>query len=240
MKTKMSLCYTFYRNPGMLAEQYRVWAAYPDELKACIEVVLCDDGSPEPAVDVPRPAGLPPLRIYRIDPDRPWNQHSARNVAAEEAGGKWLFMSDMDHVLPEEGLRQLLELKDEGKVYQFRRLDAPHNRPKVYDNGEPHPHPNTFALTRDLYKRVGGYDDRLSGVYGTDSVFRRCSQALAGPWVKTEIPIVRYDRAVIADASTHTLDRDAYRNKELKRHIINVLLSGERPRTLTQEYRRAL
>jgi hypothetical protein len=45
----------YYRNPAMLSEQYRIWAGYPEDLKEQIEIVLVDDGSPEPAIDVPRP-----------------------------------------------------------------------------------------------------------------------------------------------------------------------------------------
>lgn len=165
----LSICIPYYRNPGMLAEQYRVWSGYPDALKSRVEVVLVDDGSPdEAALDVPRPDGLPDLRIYRVMEDRPWHQHGARNLAADRAGHPWLLLTDMDHVLPAASLAALLDVKEKAAIYTLARLDAPHMRPMLGKDGRPKPHPNSFAMTRDLYWRIGGYDERLCGVYGTD------------------------------------------------------------------------
>ena len=50
----LSFVYAYYRNSSMLQEQYRVWADYPVDLKSQVEVIVIDDGSPEPAIDVPR------------------------------------------------------------------------------------------------------------------------------------------------------------------------------------------
>lgn len=235
----LSICIPFYRNPGMLEIQYQTWAGYPKELKKRVEVVLCDDGSPEPAESVPRPEGMPELRIYRMDKDRPWNHHAARNVTAYQAAMPWLLITDMDHVLPADGLEMLFTIRDKNKIYKFLRQDAPHRKPKL-QNGHPHPHPNSFAITRDLYIKIGGYDERLSGVYGTDSLFRHCSQKVAGAWVQTEVPLVRYSREVVPDASTYTLDRDAYRNPQKKKNISTALQEGQKPHVLTQEYQRVL
>lgn len=232
----ISLCYPYYANPGMLAEQYRTWAAYPDALKSRCEVVICDDGSPTPAADVPRPDGLPKLSIYRIEEDRPWNQHAARNVAAHHAARAWLLMSDMDHVLPADSLARVLEeLEDIKKIYKFRRLDAPDLEPKM-KNGREHPHPNTYAIHKKLYWWVGGYDERLSGVYGTDSLFRKTSEARGAQWIQTDIEVVRYAREVIPDASTTRWDRDRYRDSARKKEIGRLLRDGEPPLTMTNEY----
>ena len=199
----LSFAMPYYKNPLMLAEQYRVWAAYPEELKDAIEIVLVDDGSPEPALDVPRPDGLPPLRIYRVLQDIPWHQHGARNLAAKEAVGPWLFLTDMDHVLPADSLaaltRTLLEAKP-SDVFTFFRRDAPDLRPTLNVRGERKPHVNTFAMSKAWFWKVGGYDEDCVG-YGTDGYFRARLHA-AGPSTHLKsIFVVRYPREVIPDAS---------------------------------------
>lgn len=231
--TDLSLIFPFYRNPTMLAHQYATWAAYPDGLKARIEIILVDDGSPEPAIDVERPEGLPRLRIYRHLEDRPWCQHAARNRGAWEAEGEWLFVSDIDHVLPADSLRRIL---DAPRPMKFRRLDAPDFEPKM-KNGQEHPHPNTFLVTRAQYRQERGYDEALNGIYGTDGEFVR----RLGPLPVSDIAIIRYAREVIADASTSTLDRDGYRDKARQRDIWKRKAeAGEPPDILTVPCERVL
>lgn len=194
----------YYKNPGMLAHQYGVWSSYPDALKAQIEIVLVDDGSPVPALDVPRPAGLPPLRIFRVVEDIPWHQHGARNLAAHAAVAPWLLLTDMDHVVPADSLAALLgRIAAAGPetIFTFHRLDAPRLTPTLNERGEWKPHVNTYALTRDLFWRVGGYDEDAKG-YGTDNYFRR--RLLDGRAVThlSDVPVIRVPREVIPDAST--------------------------------------
>lgn len=207
----LSLVYPYYRNPTMLAAQFRVWAGYADAAKAQIEIVVVDDGSPdtEAAATVSRPDGLPPFRLYRVLEDRPWHQHGARNLGAREAAGNWLFLSDMDHVLPADSLTKLLALPDLDRVYTFARLDAPDLTPKLL-HGRPHPHPNTFCLKKARYWSIGGYDEDLTG-YGTDWAFR---QQLGETTHLSDVPVIRYPREVIADASTRSgaTDPKAFRD----------------------------
>lgn len=226
----LSLCLPYYRNPGMLAEQYRVWAGYPEAIKAQIDVVLVDDGSPVPAVDVPRPGDLPSLRLYRVLVDLPWHQHGARNLAASEAQGPWLFLTDMDHVLPAKSLERLLPRLSGDAVFTFERLDAPKLQRKVNARGERHPHVNTFAMTKARYWRVGGYDEDLIG-YGTDGYFRRRLFADGPPVHCEDVPIVRYPREVIADANTPApdgIDPKAFRDGG--RHRPNAAIAADKSR----------
>jgi GT2 family glycosyltransferase len=202
----VSLVLPYYKNPGMLAEQYRVWSAYPADLREAVEVVLVDDGSPagSRALEVPRPAALPALRIYQVLVDLPWHQHGARNLGASEAIGPWLLLTDMDHVVPAASLRDLLTvlpLADRRDVFTFHRVDAPHGTPTRDARGGLKPHVNTFALTRAHYWAVGGYDEDCVG-YGTDGFFRGRLNAMSNRRHLAGIPIVRYPREVVADAST--------------------------------------
>ena len=203
--TRLSLVVPYYKNPLMLAHQYATWAAYPEPVKAELEVVVVDDGSPQPAADVPRPEGLPSLRLYRVLEDRPWHQHGARNLGAHEATGPWLFLTDIDHLLPAHSLAavlNLIRLADPQTVYTFFRVDAPLLQPTRNDRGELKPHVNTFLMTKAHYWRVGGYDEACVG-YGTDSYFRRRLRAAGRMRHLEDIRIIRVPREVIPDASSY-------------------------------------
>lgn len=213
---RLTIGLAYYRNSSMLQEQYRVWASYPAELKSQIEVIVIDDGSPEPAADVPRPSGLPALTIGRLaavaDPfTPPWRQDAARNRAAYESRGDWLFLSDMDHVLPAESVSRVFALLDGPDVaYSFQRLDAPNLTPKLDKQGRLHPHPNTYLLTKSRYWQAGGYDETLCGIYGTDGPFKKALLATCPLVHLADVPIVRYPREVIPDASTR-VDRTQFK-----------------------------
>ena len=238
----------YYDNPTMLSEQYRAWQGYPEAVKSQIDVVLVDDGSPSsPAVHVPRPGGLPPLRIFRVLEDLPWHQHGARNLGAHVAESPWLFLTDMDHVLPGSSARALLELLDRDAIYTFHRLDAPNLTPKRDDRGQLHPHVNTFALRRDRFWAVGGYDEDCVG-YGTDGYFRRRLYA-HGPSIHLDdVPIVRYPREVVADANTQApvgvtpkAFRDqSRRSSETQRRLTEKQRTGDGPKTLDFTWERVL
>lgn len=216
----LSIIYPYYDNPGMLALQYGVWATYPEDLKPKCEVILVDDGSPNsPAIDVTRPEGLPRLRIYRVKMDTPWHQHGARNLGAKEADGQWLFMSDMDHVLPPSSLRKLFECVNGGKIYTFARLDSWTMQPTLREGGGLRLHPNTFAMTRELYWQIGGYDEDYCGLYGTDALFRERAYKVAQERWLSDVPVLRYTRDIIPDASTRTLKRKEGRDPNAKEKI---------------------
>lgn len=200
----LSFVYPFYRNSGMLAKQYEVWSSYPEDLKQLIDVVVVDDGSPEPAFDVPRPDGLPDLQMWRIQVDIPWNQHGARNLGAKMAEGPWLFLTDIDHILPVESLRALIGIKNKALAYTFHRLDIHTMKPHRRADGSLKPHPNTYAMTKELFWKIGGYDEDFKG-YGTDSLFRHRMAAMSSVKHLREVPIYRVPREVIPDASTTTL-----------------------------------
>lgn len=212
---KLSLCYAYFQNPGMLAEQYRIWSLYPPELKAEIEIVIVDAGGDKDpdrkgAIHVTIPEGLPPLRIFRILEHERWNQDVARNLAADRAAAPWLLLTDMDHAVPCETLGYILDRPLSKAIYTFQRVDAPHMQPKLKD-GRPHPHPNSFLISKALYWKIGGYDERLVGYYGTDGVFvARCRRW--GTFRQLPVPLVRYDRSVIPDASTTSLSRKGEEN----------------------------
>lgn len=244
----LSLCMPFFRNAGMLAEQYRVWAGYSIALKARLEIVLVEDAE-QSAGDVPRPDGLPRLRILRLLPTEgmripPWRQHPCRNLAAQFAEGEWLLLTDMDHVFPAESLTQLFDRMDASTdprdVFRFRRFDAPDLKPTRDRNGRPKLHVNTFAIRKAHFWAVGGYDEDCVG-YGTDGYFRQRLQQKK-PFIDLrDVIVIRYPREVIPDASTRPdvpMDPRAFRNKgrrseETRRIVARKRLAGEGPKVLS-------
>lgn len=68
-------------------------------------------------------------------------------------------------------------------------------------------HPNTWLMTRAMFFKIGGYDERFSGFYGSDSEFRERVQANSRAVVTLPHPLVRYPREIIPDASTTTYER---------------------------------
>jgi hypothetical protein len=216
---KLSVVMPYYRNPMMLARQYRVWRdEWRPEWDALIDVVIVDDGSPEPAADVPRPDGLPFVRIFRVMEDRPWHQHGARNLGAYVAEAPALLMTDMDHVIPPATLKWCLEMADKmdtwrRSVFTFARRDAPMGRPwlardvdemprTTRADGSLKPHVNSFLLSKELFWRVGGYDESFCGIYGTDGRFRKRLYRSASQVHIMDKALIRVSRDVIADAST--------------------------------------
>lgn len=218
----LTLVVPFYLNSGMLSRQYEGWSAWPSKLRNRIEIILVDDGSPEPAADVLRPERLPPLRIYRVTEDRPWHQHAARNLGAHVAGEGWMLLTDMDHVLSEDAARALLELLgrlDPDAIYMLDRIEADTGLPTLGRDRRPKPHPNSFVVTRETYWKIGGYDEDLCGLYGTDSAFRDRAFRTARRG-HINIPLTRYWRDLVPDASTTTLPRKEGREPGAKERVL--------------------
>lgn len=196
----LTLVYAYYLNKGMLDEHYRHWRTLPQEIKNHLRAIVVDDGSPHnPAMPPTEPLGFP-VSVFRILVDIPWNQDACRNLAMMHCDTQWALLTDMDHLVPVQTLEWVINAElDPACVYRFSRVSMPDLSPYK-------PHPNSFLMTRELYDRIGGYEERFGGYYGTDGHFLRAIQANAS-LVQTKAPLIRYPREVIHDASTTTLRR---------------------------------
>lgn len=187
----LTIVIPYYSQPAMLARQAAEWKGYPEG----IEVVVVDDGS---AV----PAAAEGCSIYRVAEDIPWHQDGARNLGAHVATGDWLLLLDIDHVLPAGAAQALLGrlpgLRPRAAFRPARRLVSGAHRLN--------PAANIWLIRREDFWRVGGYDERLCGSYGTDLEFRprlrRHLRELPAP-----VTLDVYTRDVVADAATAGLDR---------------------------------
>lgn len=212
MKRDLTFICAFYLNQGMLLEQQKVWSSYAKDLQRRFHVIVTDDGSPHhPARTVFAPAGIASQTLFRTGVDVRWNWLFCRNLGVAKATTDWVLLTDIDHVLPERTLRTVLEADlDPEKVYRFSRVDAHGPFPWPQGSLTPYkPHPNTWMMTRAMFDRIGGYDERFSGYYGSDSEFRERVQTSARSVVMLPDPLVRYPREIIPDASTTTYERKA-------------------------------
>ncbi|RQV98625.1 glycosyltransferase [bacterium] len=134
-----------------------------------VEIIIVDDGS-DPPLDVPKW-----IWIHRTHDTRPWTWAIARNAGARIAAGKYLLMTDLDHIISQDAIDYAMSF--DGQKVQFRREFAvlledgslcqdidvlreygllPRYRLHVK------PLPNNFIMRRDLYWELGGYREDLA------------------------------------------------------------------------------
>jgi hypothetical protein len=210
----LTLVMAYFENPGQLTEQQNVWADYQPDLKRHFHVIVTDAFSPAHlrAKDVFHPVGLASQRLYLALQHRRWDWLMPRNLGVQESTTKWLLMTDMDHVLPSQTLRHLLEMDlDETAVYRFSRVDAHGLYPWPSGSLTPFkPHPNTWLMTRAMFEQIGGFDERFANFYGSDSEHRERVHANASSVIMLPDPMVRYPREIIPDASTTSHERKTF------------------------------
>jgi len=199
----LTLILPFFCNPGMLREQQRAWRMYAEDLKASLHVIVVDDCSPPKrgAKAVLEETGVASVRLFRALEKKRWNWLFARNLGVDRSTTEWVLLTDIDHVVPEATLRAVMtEPLTSALAYRFARVDAPS---LIVVKS----HPNSWLMTKRLFDKVGGYDERLSGYYGTDADFRdRVMERARAIVVRTDV-LIRYPASVIPDAETTTYGR---------------------------------
>lgn len=214
-----TLVMAYYMNRQMLIEHVRLWNELPLDVASNLHIIVADDGSPEAASAVnalcslARPA-VRSFQLWKMLVDIPWNQDACRNLGVRYARTEWVLLTDMDHIVPVETWRRLMNGPlDKRTVYRFGRVSAPAMEPYKA-------HPNSWALTCRTYWKCGGYDERLAGNYGTDGDFL---VRVKGRRNIVDLPdvLIRVPRDVIPDASTRTLQRKQPADKENIRRLLS-------------------
>jgi hypothetical protein len=220
--TPVTLIVPYYESAEFFAHQLAVWSSYLQSLAQHLSIIVVDDGSPHPAV---MPVTSLNLRLFRIEVDVPWNWLAARNIGAHHAADGWLLLTDMDHVVPEQTLLAV--------IYGARDPEVAYGFSRVEHTGEPiGPHSASFLLTRDLFWRIGGYDERLSGVYGTDGSYRKRLMRTTPVQILREV-LVRYE--YVSDASVTQYERKTPSMRAARRDRF-AQVSSDQPRTLSFPY----
>jgi hypothetical protein len=230
----ITLVYPYYENPKFFEVQLRQWSWLAHESAAVrdrLSIIVVDDGSVDsPAqgvLDRVGPCGLS-MRLFRVDVDVRWNWLAARNIGLRHAPDGWVCVTDMDHLIPMGTMRGLIAGQhDSSVIYGFARLDV---------KGEHHepigPHPNSWFLTRNMFWTVGGYDETLSGHYGTDSDWRKRCAAVA-PMHILDTPLLRHE--YVEDSSTTRYLRKQPQDRRV-RELIAARRPGWTPKTLSFPY----
>ena len=153
--------------------------------------------------------------MFRVAFDKPWNQDAARNIGAFEARGEYLLLTDIDHVIPEETLKDLMTLEDERTVYTLAR--KAHFSETVIAS-----HVNSYVMARTLYWSIGGYDEEFWGTYGSDRLFRNRVRRVAPIVELTGSRLELVTRGSIADAKNVSFSR----RPSLWRRVRSLVLRG--------------
>jgi len=224
---RLTLIYPYYDCAKFFARQVAKWRLLPQDIRVLTNIIVVDDGSPVPAL---LPVDLPfRLRLFRIEVDVRWNWLAARNIGAYHADEGWLLLTDMDHVVPERTLQSLIwSYPDPSVVYLFSRREH---------TGAPvHPHSASYLMTREMFWRIGGYDEALSGYYGTDGEFRR-RVARRAPLHLLQEELIRYE--YVDDASVLRYKRKQPEDVAAQRAIA-ARPNDWQPKTLSFPYHEVL
>ena len=165
---ELTITMPYYNNAEALSFQLGTWWAYPRDIRENLKFIVVDDGSPKsPAHEIVRkvPKGMN-LSIYRIEEDRGWNYHGARNLAMDRCETDWALITDIDHALSPRGARALVEadLQPDTHYGFYRRW------PNGSHEGV---HATTVLVERDAYWAVGGVDEDFVGTRGGDNGMRQ-------------------------------------------------------------------
>ena len=163
-----------------------------------VEIIIMDDGS-----DPPLEFDTNVVTIHKTNETRPWTSSVARNRGAKITKGRNLIMADVDFIVPKDVImrvrdfhgqkiqfsRQFGVLDEEGNLTQDKEVLLAYGLdPERYAKRGPKLsfHPNHYAMNRDVFFAIGGYDEKLvfSRPYpqGEDNLFKRrwCQWVEAG------------------------------------------------------------
>lgn len=198
-----ALCMPYHNNPGMLAFHYGRIAQLPERIKHAFRVSICDDASDEPAFYPHQGAEFGvDVDIHRITGRHvPWSHRVATNIAVREARAFWYLITDIDHAVPLETWSYLTNPHSHlrtDNVYTFQRRNS--------DGSHYKPHPDSWLMHISTWNVIRGYDERYRGHYGQNMPFVERVKHHA-PIVQLPVPLIRYTRDEIPDASERILTR---------------------------------
>jgi hypothetical protein len=209
--------YSYYNNLQMLQRQITEWTLYPEEIQKQLSICITDDCSEIP---IPLFLNYPKnikTSIYKIEKKVAWNWLACRNIGAFELNTKWLFITDMDHLMSKESMIQLMnQIKglNTNLIYFFTREHASNHFPI---GG----HTNSYLMTREMYWKVGGHDEKYAGIYyGTTREFQKRAFSKAEGQRILNIPLSLFFTDDINDACTKELPRNKEKDQILMTKIL--------------------
>jgi glycosyltransferase involved in cell wall biosynthesis len=159
----LSICIGHSNRTSLLKECVRSLNTAISKLRVEAELVICDyDG--QVASWIFNESKLP-VRIVTLS--GPYNRGKARNTAAENSQGDWLYFCDADMVTPPEVLRDGFDAIRTGRALfpQYRRYKSAEQKDWFWGTG----HGNCICR-RDHWKQSGGYPEKQE-YGGEDTAF---------------------------------------------------------------------
>jgi hypothetical protein len=226
----LSLILTYFENPLLFLRQVEEWENYPSEIQDRLKVYITDDCSPNnPITEVLRFPERIEGHAYRIKEKVAWNWIAGRNIAAHNADTKWLLITDLDHIVIKDNMIKILDGLDTmnpSSVFWFSR--------ERRDGIPMKDHSNSYLMTREMYWRIGGHDEYMSGLYfGTTAEYRRRLFAAVSSRPKLDIPLTYFDTY---DNVVH-FERDFYSDKLKLAHVLKQKRKeGNKVKTMSFSY----
>lgn len=228
----ITIAIPYYEAPEMLRVHLKYWRQYPEPIASRVSIVLVDDGSPmHPAEEVLQSEELPKVRIslYRIEENIPWNHGGARNLAMYRSSRKEFIVStDIDLVMPVLSMLALLKMPlDRNKIYIPARM---------YMNGEEQwkpgkRHKESFIMTREMFWRIGGFDEDFSGYWnGVFTPFRMAQKRVAENIMLDDVYLLNYADLVHDATVTEWGREESQFDIRLKPDLRKRQLRASRPR----------
>jgi len=161
-ESNLSVGYFFCDQPVTVEKHINNWKKLPEHISNRVEFILIDTCSNNvPQID----PGHLNLKVYRILNFVEWN-YGARNLIHHVATNRWVFHSNVDHILNTDCIIKMLDLKkNPTEFYMFHRFNTSQPATSRYNLSE---HPGTFLLTKEAFWMSGGIEEELCGNYGYD------------------------------------------------------------------------
>ena len=217
MEKQITFVYSYYENPKMFQLHQKNWMEYDEKIKDHVSFIVTDDCSQKyPAKQYVLPNIDIDLKIFRNSVDIKWNWEGARNIGAHETTTKWIFVTDMDLLVPYETAKYLVDNISNFDDYTFYNFD----RIMVSNKEKIKPHVNTYFLTKKLYWDSGGYDEEVNilsgGMWGNDGPFKRWIRRTAKDEVQLSgVNLLCYSTTDISDSACDFLGRKETRDKNI-------------------------
>jgi glycosyltransferase involved in cell wall biosynthesis len=138
-----------------------------------IEIIFMDDGS-----DPPLKGNMKNFNIYPTGDTRPWTQPCAKNLGVKISEGEYIFITDIDHILPKKVVLQAYEFQGDKMGFSRSFAILSHNgdifndpeslfkygmgRKRYAKRGtKVYRHTNTFVMRKKVFEAIGGYRESL-------------------------------------------------------------------------------
>ena len=170
----ISIVHPYYNHKETFAYQFNQWSMFSRKVKANIEIVVVDDGSPVYPCLPPADLKGIDLKIMRVEEDIRWNTAGAANLGVTVSKYDWILHADFDVGLPPWCADALLALDLSNPKVVYWPMTW-HETSRGYQKYGA-PHCNSYLMNKNTYWEAGGYDEDFSGCWGCqDSLFHKYS-----------------------------------------------------------------